>query len=60
MDQIGEEQSTFVVGWTIMDNVLMASEVIHYLRSKCNGGRGELVLKVDISKAYDRVYWGLP
>lgn len=38
-----------------MDNVLMAFEIIHYLRCKRSGNRGELALKVDISKAYDRV-----
>jgi len=53
-----EEQSTFVVGRSILDNVLMASEIIHFLKGKRNGKRGDLALKVDINKAYDRVDWG--
>ncbi|XP_058005372.1 uncharacterized protein LOC131181345 [Hevea brasiliensis] len=41
----------------ITDNILMAFEVIHHMRRKTRGNRGEVALKIDISKAYDCVDW---
>lgn len=41
-----------------MDNVLVVFEIIHHLKCKTKGARGKVVLKIDISKAYDRVNWG--
>lgn len=38
--------------------MLVASEIIHYLNCKTGGLRREAALKIDISKAYDRVDWG--
>ncbi|GAU50179.1 hypothetical protein TSUD_408720, partial [Trifolium subterraneum] len=43
---------------SILDNALIATEVIHALKRKTKGRRGELALKIDISKAYDKVDWG--
>lgn len=40
-----------------MDNVLLALEVIHHMRSKSMGKIGEISLKVDISKVFDIVDW---
>lgn len=40
-----------------MDNVLIAFEVIHYMRRKNYGSSGEVALKLDVSKAYDRASW---
>ncbi|GAU10224.1 hypothetical protein TSUD_421490, partial [Trifolium subterraneum] len=55
---VSQEQSAFVEGRSILDNALIATEVIHPLKRKTNGRRGELPLKIDISKAYDKVDWG--
>jgi hypothetical protein len=55
---VGEEQSAFVEGRSILDNALIAIEVVHALKRKNKGARGDLALKIDISKAYDRVHWG--
>jgi hypothetical protein len=55
---VAEEQSAFVEGRSITDNALIAIEVIHALKRKVRGSRGELALKIDISKAYDKVDWG--
>jgi len=55
---VSEEQSTFVEGRSILDNALIATELIHSMKMKTKAWRGELTLKIDISKAYDRVDWG--
>ncbi|GAU47759.1 hypothetical protein TSUD_387180 [Trifolium subterraneum] len=55
---VSQEQSAFVEGRSILDNVLIATKVIHALKRKTKGRRGELTLKIDIIKAYDKVDWG--
>jgi hypothetical protein len=50
-----EEQSAFVEGRSILHNALIAIETIHALKRKTRGNKRELTLKIDISKAYDRV-----
>jgi len=42
----------------ITDNVLMASETMYHISQKRTGKVGEMALKLDMSKAYDRVEWG--
>lgn len=54
---ISGEQAGFVSGRSIVDNVLIASEIIHHLRCKTGGKKGEATLKIDIRKAYDKVEW---
>lgn len=54
---ISEEQSTFVEGRSILDNAMIAIEIIHVLKRKTGGNKGKLELKIDISKTYDRVDW---
>ena len=49
-----ENQSAFVAEWLITDNVPVASETMHHKRK---GKIGEMALKLDMSKAYDRVEW---
>jgi len=56
-DLISEEQSAFVGGRQIQDNVLLVQEVLHQLRIKKGRSTYPAVLKVDMRKAYDRVEW---
>lgn len=54
-DIISPLQSAFVPGRLISDNTLVATEVAHFLHSSRRGGDGSFSLKLDISKAYDRI-----
>jgi len=54
---ISENQSAFVPGRYILDNTMAAIEVVHYMKSKTSGRKGSVALKLDISKAYDRIDW---
>ena len=51
-------QSTFLLGWPITNNILMAFETLHYFKRKTQGKLGYMALKLDMSKAYDWVEWG--
>ncbi|KAG6466651.1 hypothetical protein ZIOFF_075555 [Zingiber officinale] len=54
---ISPTQSGFVPGRLISDNILMAQELDHKLNYHTRGGN--LILKLDMAKAYDRVQWGV-
>jgi hypothetical protein len=54
---ISANQSAFVPGRSILDNAMAAIEIVHFMKSKTRGKLGEVALKLDISKAYDRIDW---
>lgn len=54
---ISQAQSAFIPGRLITDNIMLAYEAHHFLKRKTQGKEGVVALKVDMSKAYDRVEW---
>ena len=54
---VSESQSTFPSNCLITDNILVAFETLHHLKNKRTGKTGSMALKLDMSKAYDRVEW---
>ena len=54
-DVIGQSQSAFVPGRMIFDNAMVAFETIHTMKHKQSRKHGNMAIKLDISKAYDRV-----
>ena len=54
---ISKNQSAFLSEQLITDNVLVTFELMHYLDNKRDGKDCYMVVKLDMSKIYDRVEW---
>jgi len=51
---ISPEQSGYVEGCQILDGIILTHEIIHSLKSNKQGG---MLLKIDLSKAFDKLSW---
>lgn len=54
---ISPTQAAFIPGRLISDNVLVGFECIHAIGNRKKGKEGQVAIKLDMSKAYDRVEW---
>nr|XP_027062801.1 uncharacterized protein LOC113689183 [Coffea arabica] len=54
---INKNQAAFIPGKQILDNVILSHEYLHYMKNKKQGQNGLMAMKLDMSKAYDRVEW---
>ncbi|KAL9663020.1 hypothetical protein QQ045_027857 [Rhodiola kirilowii] len=54
---ISQSQGAFLGGRLITDNILIAHEISHYMKCQNKQRHGFLSLKLDMSKAYDRIEW---
>ncbi|GAA0156366.1 hypothetical protein LIER_38260 [Lithospermum erythrorhizon] len=57
MKIISETQIAFLPGRIISNNILIAHEVMHYMNHNKLGANPSMTIKLDMSKAYDRVEW---
>ena len=54
---ITKHQSAFAKNRLISDNVLVAFETLHCMKNHNSGKTGFMAVKLDMSKAYDRMEW---
>ncbi|KAF5481894.1 hypothetical protein F2P56_002506 [Juglans regia] len=54
---ISTNQSAFILGRIITDNIMIAYEILHTMKVGKKGKKGNMVIKLDMSKTYDRIEW---
>ncbi|KAK2663928.1 hypothetical protein Ddye_002502 [Dipteronia dyeriana] len=56
-DVVSDSHSAFIPCRLIYDNIIVGFECLHAMKQRKKGKKGTLALKLDMSKAYDRVEW---
>lgn len=54
---ITENQTAFILGRMITDNIIVAHEIFHALKARKRQSKSYMAVKMDITKAYDRLEW---
>lgn len=52
---ISPNQSAFILGRLIIDNIIIDYEIFHSIINKCKGNNKFMALKLDMSKTYDQI-----
>ena len=52
---VSDAQSAFILGRAITYNIIISAKILHFLKRKWQGKHGCAALKIDMSKAYDRI-----
>lgn len=52
---IFSNQSVFILGRLITENVMIAYETLHTMKTRQKGRVGSMAIKLNMSKAYDRI-----
>lgn len=47
----------FLLDRLITDNIIITYEAIHSMKTKQKGWEGNIMIKLDILKAYDKLEW---
>lgn len=56
-DIISKNQSAFMLIHLIPDNIIAAYEALHSMKTRQRGKSGSMAIKLDISKAYEKLEW---
>ncbi|CAN1136858.1 Transposon TX1 uncharacterized 149 kDa protein [Linum perenne] len=54
---VSDMQTAFTGGRAIQDNVMIVHEVIHFFKTRAGKFKWDMMLKLDMKKAYDMVDW---
>lgn len=53
-----DKQAAFLPSIAMNDNVMLVHKILHSMKNKYRGRIRYAAMKIDMSKAYDRIEWG--